>query len=121
MTASRAPQHSDYIDALRGYAVLGVIAVHTQGNVESLGWPLKPLVDAGQFGVQLFFIVSAVTLLRSWHVRNDGAAAFFVRRLFRIAPMFWLAILLYLSIYRFDPRFFAPDGISWIYVLATAL
>jgi peptidoglycan/LPS O-acetylase OafA/YrhL len=46
----------------------------------------------GARGVQLFFVASAIALLHSWHTRNDGATPFFVRRLFRIAPMFWLAI-----------------------------
>jgi peptidoglycan/LPS O-acetylase OafA/YrhL len=42
--------------------------------------------------------VSALALLLSWHKRKDGAARFYVRRLFRIAPMFWLAACMYLFI-----------------------
>jgi peptidoglycan/LPS O-acetylase OafA/YrhL len=50
------------------------------------------LLNSGVDGVQLFFVVSAFTLMRSWTERADGAGPFYLRRLFRIAPMWWLAI-----------------------------
>ena len=43
----------------------------------------------------MFFVVSALTLMASSHQRGDGAAAFFIRRIFRIVPMFWLSIPAY--------------------------
>jgi peptidoglycan/LPS O-acetylase OafA/YrhL len=49
------------------------------------------LADSGARGVQLFFVLSAFTLCMSWDRGNDTVASFYVRRLFRIAPMFWLA------------------------------
>jgi peptidoglycan/LPS O-acetylase OafA/YrhL len=69
-----------WIDALRGYAIIGVLTVHIGG------------VTNGARGVQLFFIASAIALLHSWHSRNDSVRGFYTRRLFRICPMFWLAI-----------------------------
>ena len=89
---SRSSDHFDYIDALRGYAILGVMIVHT-GGLSSVG--LVNETAWGARGVQLFFVVSALTLAMSWHSRQDGAGPFFVRRLFRIAPIFWLAIAYY--------------------------
>jgi peptidoglycan/LPS O-acetylase OafA/YrhL len=71
----------EWIDALRGYAIIGVVSGHLADGLPN-----------GARGVQLFFIVSAVALLYSWHSRNDGVTPFFIRRVFRIAPMFWLAI-----------------------------
>jgi peptidoglycan/LPS O-acetylase OafA/YrhL len=93
---SRRPEGAKrfaYIDALRGYAILGVLLTHSalRAGIEG-GLP-----SVGARGVQLFFIVSAITLMLSWHERNDGAGPFFVRRAFRILPMFWLSIPLYLS------------------------
>ena len=80
-----------WIDALRGYAVLGVVIVHSgqqvAGLADTMAW--------GARGVQLFFVVSALTLMMSWSKHGDGAWPFYARRLFRIAPMFWLAIGLY--------------------------
>ena len=80
----------DYVDALRGYAILGVLIVHVGQATDFMGptwW--------GARGVQLFFVVSAMTLFASWRERGDGAFAFYVRRFFRIAPMFWLAVAFY--------------------------
>jgi peptidoglycan/LPS O-acetylase OafA/YrhL len=77
------PQHDSrlqWIDALRGYAIVGVIAAHLE------------LFPHGVRGVQLFFLASAISLLHSWHNRKDGAAYFYVRRFFRIAPMFYFSI-----------------------------
>jgi peptidoglycan/LPS O-acetylase OafA/YrhL len=88
-----------FIDALRGYAVLLVITCHTGGMFPELPYPLKKLTNFGWHGVQLFFLLSCVTLLLSW--RSDEAknrasvTDFWTRRLFRIAPMYYLAALLY--------------------------
>jgi exopolysaccharide production protein ExoZ len=49
----------------------------------------------------------------SWQARDDGAAAFYIRRLFRIAPMFWLAIIYYVSRDGFCCHSYAPDGFGW--------
>lgn len=81
-----------YIDALRGYAILGVLLVHTSqycGFGEGAAF--------GARGVQLFFVASALTLMLSWNERRDGASSFYIRRVFRIVPMFWLSIPLYLG------------------------
>jgi exopolysaccharide production protein ExoZ len=102
-----------FIDALRGYAILGVIVVHVGQFVPKLEWPLDVIAIEGARGVQLFFIASALTLMLSWHSRSDGVTAFYIRRVFRIAPMFWLAIPLFLSLDKL--------GIVWPHILATAL
>jgi peptidoglycan/LPS O-acetylase OafA/YrhL len=78
-----------YIDALRGSAILGGRVVHCGGQVPSM----MPATAWGARGAQLFFVMSALTLMASWSRSNDGAAPFHVRRLFRIAPMFWLALI----------------------------
>jgi peptidoglycan/LPS O-acetylase OafA/YrhL len=108
-----------YIDALRGYAILGVLMVHggqAVGLDQATAW--------GARGVQLFFVVSALTLTASWNDRSDGAAAFYIRRLFRIAPMFWLAIPVYLLLNGMNALFYAPiyapNGIHLWHVGMTA-
>src|ERR1700749_4071032 len=60
-----------YIDALRGYAVLLVITAHAGGMFPLLPYPLKSLTNFGVHGVQLFFLMSCVTLMLSW--RSDEA------------------------------------------------
>jgi peptidoglycan/LPS O-acetylase OafA/YrhL len=46
---------------------------------------------------------------------------FFIRRFYRIAPMFYFAILLYVVVNGFSPRYWSPNGIKWWFVPSTAL
>jgi peptidoglycan/LPS O-acetylase OafA/YrhL len=110
-----------YIDALRGYAILLVMAVHTSQLAVAWGGVGRAVVDQGARGVQLFFVASALTLVMSWRSRNDGILRFYVRRLFRIAPMFWLGIIFFVWLDGFGPRYFAPNGIDEKHVILTSL
>ena len=119
------PPHYDYIDAVRAFAILGVLAIHVGLTVDHLGPTLSRLVPFGNFGVQLFFVASALTLAISHEARHGRdrrpLAAFFTRRLFRIVPLFWTGIAFYLWWYGFGPRPAAPDGISGADIVVTAL
>lgn len=94
-------QRLDFIDSLRGWAVLGVVAVHSNALIiDSLPDAFKAISSAGARGVQLFFILSAFSLFYSLERRrvknkNDNYITFVTRRFFRISPMFYTAILLY--------------------------
>ena len=110
-----------YIDALRGYAILMVIATHVAIGAPMLSGVLRALVDQGQRGVQLFFVVSAFTLITSWHHRHDGALRFYIRRFFRIAPMFWLAMVFFIFFSGWAPRYWAPDGVTSSQVFLTSI
>ncbi len=80
---------------MRGIAVMGVVAFHSHGLFADMPWRIASVFGIGANGVQLFFVVSGLTMMLSWHARRDGAAPFYIRRLFRIAPMFWAAIILF--------------------------
>lgn len=103
-TTAHTPQKYAFIDALRGYAVLLVITCHTGGVFRELPYPVRKLTNFGWHGVQLFFLVSCVTLMMSW--RSDerkgiaDARAFWLRRFFRIAPMYYLAGVFYFIVDR---------------------
>lgn len=45
-----------YIDALRGLAMLGVIAVHATIGAQGLPTTVAAIVAQGRHGVQLFFV-----------------------------------------------------------------
>ena len=81
-----------YIDALRGFAILGVIVVHVAGAFPAPSHVLNVILANGGRGVQLFFVVSAFTLFHSLDSKTAGAAGlfrFFVRRYFRVAPLYY--------------------------------
>ena len=109
-----------YIDALRALAITAVIATHAARIWPGLPDMVRPIALLGTNGVQLFFVASALTLLLSNARRNDGAAAFYIRRFFRIAPMFWLAIALYLLLDRlFTQPFWSSGTVDWHTILLT--
>ena len=94
------PSRYASIDALRGLAIVGVVAAHSRHLFIGLPSLADALAKLGSCGVQLFFVLSAFTLMNSRAARHDGAARFYVRRLFRIAPMFWLATAVYFGLDR---------------------
>jgi len=97
-----APPKYPFIDALRGYAVLMVITCHAGAAFPELPYPLKRVTNFGWHGVQMFFLMSCVTLLLSW--QSDEAKgrtdviSFWLRRFFRIAPLYYLAAAFYFLI-----------------------
>ena len=100
----------DYIDALRGLAILGVIIVNT-GSYGFNEYPdfFDSLISQGEKGVQLFFVVSAFTLFLSYQYRlereENVVRNFFIRRYFRIAPLYYIGIAYYLWQDGLGPRF----------------
>jgi len=116
-------KHYDFIDALRGIGMLGVLMVHSSQYFEPSSIILKEICLAGQYGVQLFFIVSAFSLCLSVDYRvkreQNWLRTYFIRRFFRIAPAFYFAIVIYLIKDGFAPRYWAPDGISFFHVLTS--
>ena len=89
----------DYVDALRGYSILLVIVVHYSLSFGTLytSYFMK-LSSLGQYGVGLFFLVSAYTLTKSLNYRfnekeNQIFKKYFLRRFFRIAPLYYLYLL----------------------------
>ena len=116
------PRHLDHLDALRGYAILAVIATHVGSAFPGLPPIAHHALQSGQTGVQLFFVVSAVTLLHSWTARHDGAGPFYLRRFFRIAPMWMLAVVGWTILRGTAPTYWAPWGLSpWDIVAALTL
>ncbi|MDD2660890.1 MAG: acyltransferase [Methylococcales bacterium] len=115
----------DYIDALRGLAILAVVLVHSSQSVAPNNAILLWLMTQGQTGVQLFYIASALTLCMSWVARSSHemfpVRNFFIRRFFRIAPLFYIAILFYISVNGFSPDYWSPNGIKWWFAPTTAL
>ena len=98
-TATGKPK-LQYIDCLRGYAVLMVMTTHTTDAYSQLPYPVHRLGDFGWFGVQLFFLASCLTLMMSSTYEREHAGrmhigSFFVRRFLRIAPMYYAAGIAY--------------------------
>jgi exopolysaccharide production protein ExoZ len=73
------------IQLLRAFAALSVVYLHV---VSDAGLNLD--IGVGNFGVDLFFVISGFTMA---YVGHMPAGTFFVRRCIRIIPLYWLATL----------------------------
>jgi peptidoglycan/LPS O-acetylase OafA/YrhL len=111
----------NYVDALRGIAILGVLVVHCgQSGTNNYAAFVQNILVNGALGVQLFYVASAFTIFLTFGSRQgkelNPGANFFIRRFFRIAPMYYLGILYYLFQDGWGPRYWlgdAPGISSW--------
>ena len=91
----------DHIDTMRGLAILMVVFVHTASCVPDLSNQAIALSGYGQMGVQLFFVASAFTLCHSAIARRGEdlpLISYAIRRYFRIAPMYYIGIVMYCAL-----------------------
>ncbi|MCT2563937.1 acyltransferase family protein [Chryseobacterium herbae] len=90
--------HFSHINSLRGIAILMVVLVHTSQLFTFNTRVEEVIFDYGKMGVQLFFIASAYTLCLSEDSRKKEGQhliKFYIRRFFRIFPIYYLGIILY--------------------------
>jgi len=113
---------SHSLDVLRGLAIVGVMAIHVSQSFPSNIRAVDYAFLWGWAGVNVFYFVSAMTMCLMWTRRTEThpVRKFYIRRTLRIAPLFWLAIPLYLFINGTGPSANAPDGIGPLQVILTA-
>ncbi len=104
-----------YVDAMRGFAIIGVLMVHCmKAGSDNYNKILYNLFANGATGVQLFFVASAFTLFLSLKSRKsqekDPTVNFFIRRFFRIAPMYYIGIIYYLWQNGFGPNYWLGNA-----------
>jgi exopolysaccharide production protein ExoZ len=79
---------------LRAVAALGVVIHHMQSELIQRGFDNPfPDFEVGAFGVDLFFVISGFIMVYSsgrFFARPDGGRQFFLKRLIRIVPLYWL-------------------------------
>ena len=85
------------LDGVRAYCVLLVMFDHLKSNGHGPGW-----ID-GHLGVDLFFVISGflitTLLVREHHFTGHiDRRAFFLRRVFRIVPVYLMVMLLYVLV-----------------------
>ena len=80
------------LDALRGFAAMGILALHTMGNYFFWAWSC----------VDLFFILSGFLITSILLANADSPRmlmSFYVRRTLRIWPVYYLTLLVSIAIY----------------------
>lgn len=106
-------QKYDYLDHLRGIAILGVLWTHLHYLYLS-SWNTSiwdTIFKIWWMGVSLFFLISAYTLCLSSSTREIWETHhwkhFFLRRFFRIYPLYFCIIVLVFILFCFIPHFFS--------------
>jgi peptidoglycan/LPS O-acetylase OafA/YrhL len=91
------------LDAGRAIAVVGVVAVHLSFQFPNLPHSVALIARMGQYGVQLFFVISAITIFMTLEADRERFCAarhitlrfYYIKRFFRIAPLYYVAIAIY--------------------------
>ncbi len=97
-----------YLDGWRGLAIIAVLVCHFGPG--ALGW-------LGQFGVQMFFVLSGYLMGQLLFVKDVALPDFFARRFSRVIPTFFLFIgCMYVYASYFQAK---PAQLSLEEVLAT--
>lgn len=109
------------IQALRAFAAALVAFAHFHNEFleKRYGWPLS----FGAFGVDLFFVISGFIMLyvATPLFQERGAPInFFLRRLARIGPIYWLATFIFV-VYVLESQTFSQANISWANVVGSIL
>jgi hypothetical protein len=110
------PSKLESIQALRGFAALYVFLFHAKiplplwSDEASAAW--LSIVHRGFMGVDVFFVISGFILAWTGVLSgkpNGGPVAFGIKRLFRVAPPYWIATLLVLYIFSMENK---PDDLA---------
>ena len=95
-----------WLDGLRGFAILLVMGAHfsikqkygVELGISKTGVSfLANILDIGAYGVQLFYMISGFTMCYMWQryeQKSGFIRNFFIRRFFRLAPLFWLVMII---------------------------
>lgn len=91
-----------YLDALRGVAILLVLAYHvcTRFDESVRGLFFDVFSRTGWAGVDIFYAISGFLITRILISDQDSGrlAAFFIKRFFRIVPLFFVAVVAYIAV-----------------------
>jgi peptidoglycan/LPS O-acetylase OafA/YrhL len=92
MTAMPRAQRLAWLDALRGIAALAVVFDHLSPYLlKGLRMHVYHWLDAGRYGVFVFFLISGYIVPASLE-RKGSVRTFWVSRVFRLYPLYLLAI-----------------------------
>lgn len=111
-----APDRLNNLQILRFAAAMLVVLHHVIWTSSAYGLfmpALDPLTGWGESGVDLFFVISGFVMVYIQALRPRSAATFFLNRVARILPLYWLLSLLLLSLFFAVPQFFASFETTW--------
>lgn len=105
------------LDGVRGLAVLIVFLSHASGReISNVAW--LNFHGIGHIGVYLFFVLSGYLLARNL-LSGQSVREFYVRRFFRVAPLYFLVLSMVFSAQLsgyYSPRYlYVEDGAAGLF------
>ena len=108
MSAQAAPgsqQHIPQLDGIRGLAILMVVMSHYSEGTVGRGWEglIYTTAQSGWIGVDLFFCLSGYLITGILLDTRDSVGylrSFFMRRVLRIFPLYYVAVAIYFLFLR---------------------
>ncbi|MBC7602385.1 MAG: acyltransferase [Ramlibacter sp.] len=107
---------------LRASAAIFVCFFHAMATANGYGYPvigLHLLEGWGWGGVDLFFVISGFIMVYVQRTKQATPTEFFVNRVVRIAPLYWLLTLLLAALIWSVPAAFNTKGIPVDWTLAS--
>jgi len=101
-----APKKYDSIQLMRGIAAVSVIFQHIN------------MVNNGAFGVDLFFLISGFIMM---YITEKDTKFFLQKRIIRIAPLYWSALLLISMLIMLAPNIFRTLEFRLEYLIKSML
>ena len=97
----------DSLQAIRGFAAIGVLMFHGTEMIHTkLGYlPMNNLSIVGFSGVDVFFVLSGFIILYT-SFGKTSISNFIKKRIIRIYPIYWVVTVLLISLYFISP---SPD------------
>ena len=105
MTTSHSSNHIPILDGWRGISILMVLAAHLL-PLGPKAWRLNE--SAGVIGMALFFTLSGFLITR-FLLEHNSVSGFLIRRVFRIVPLAWLALVLSFALSSIPLSYYLPN------------
>jgi len=100
LTAGACDRRLGWLDALRGVAALSVVFEHVNAyELRGARPAIVPWLSPGLYGVMVFFLVSGYIVPASLE-RRGSVRGFWVSRLFRLYPLWLIAVVLKIALYH---------------------
>jgi len=112
----RASEAIDNIQVLRGVAAFGVVLLHLYPMLLAV-WGVRLPVAWGASGVDVFFVISGFIMVYTNADFSRSAPRFWLDRIIRIAPLYWMVTFLMVAINLAGARpvgLFRFDGIDLV-------
>ncbi len=105
------------IQCLRAVAALLVVWLHAKELTPGMNEYFRS--GFGATGVDLFFVISGLIMVFSTENKKITPWEFFVRRIQRIAPLYWLAMTLLVLVALVAPQLQRSTTLVWPHVVAS--